>query len=160
MSFSVLHSLPCPASSLKFTMESQGLKAEKPPCSHGGEMDPEDVMLVKQIGPRRTTTAWFLLQEASEIVTGTAPGGSEGKDFACNGCLISGSGRFPGEGNGYPLQYFCLENSMNRGAWRATVHGVAMERLILSLSSFHRNQQQKGGDGGAGGCCPVGTDFQ
>ena len=33
-------------------------------------------------------------------------------------------GRSPGEGNGYPLQYFCLENSMGKGAWWATVHGV------------------------------------
>ena len=38
---------------------------------------------------------------------------------------ISGLGRSPGEGNGYPLQYSCLENSMDRGAWWATVHGVA-----------------------------------
>ena len=40
--------------------------------------------------------------------------------------LIPGSGRFPGEGNGSPLQYLCLEKSMDRGAWRATVHGVVM----------------------------------
>ena len=38
---------------------------------------------------------------------------------------IPESGRFPGEGNGNPLQYSCLENPMNRGAWQATVHGVA-----------------------------------
>jgi len=38
---------------------------------------------------------------------------------------ISGLGRFLGEGNGNPLQYSCLGNSMDRGAWRATVHGVA-----------------------------------
>ena len=38
--------------------------------------------------------------------------------------LIPGLGRFPGEGNGYPFQYSCLENSMERGAWWATVHGV------------------------------------
>ena len=38
--------------------------------------------------------------------------------------LIPGSGRSPGEGNGIPLQYSCLENSMDRGAWKATVHGV------------------------------------
>ena len=38
---------------------------------------------------------------------------------------IPGSGRFPGEGNGYSVQYSCLENSMDRGPWRATVHGVA-----------------------------------
>ena len=53
------------------------------------------------------------------------------KKPTCNGGdpgLISGSGRSPVEGNGYyPLQYSCLENSMNRGAWWATVHGVAIE---------------------------------
>ena len=38
--------------------------------------------------------------------------------------MIPGSGRFPGEGNGNPLQYSCLENSMDRGAWKATVHRV------------------------------------
>ena len=51
-----------------------------------------------------------------------------GKESACNAgdpSLIPGSGRSPGEGNGYPLQYSCLENPMDRGAWRATVHGVA-----------------------------------
>ena len=55
-------------------------------------------------------------------------GGSDGKEFACNaGDLdsIPGSGRSPGERNGYPLQYSCLENSMDRGAWQAIVHGVA-----------------------------------
>ena len=41
--------------------------------------------------------------------------------------LISGLGKFPGEGNGYLLQYSCLENPMGRGAWRATVHNVAKE---------------------------------
>ena len=39
--------------------------------------------------------------------------------------LIPGSGRSPGEGNGNPPQYSCLENPMDRGAWQATVHGVA-----------------------------------
>ena len=38
---------------------------------------------------------------------------------------ISGSGRFPGEGNNYPLQYSCLENSMDRGAREGIIHGVA-----------------------------------
>ena len=41
---------------------------------------------------------------------------------------IPGSGRSPGEGNGYPLQYSCLANSMGRGAWRATEHGAAKSR--------------------------------
>ena len=41
--------------------------------------------------------------------------------------LIPGLGRSPGEGNGSPLQYSCLENPINRGAWQATVHGVTKE---------------------------------
>ena len=52
------------------------------------------------------------------------PGGSDGKECACDARdlgLIPGSGRSPGEGDGYPLQYSCLENPMDRGAWRATV---------------------------------------
>ena len=56
------------------------------------------------------------------------PGSSDSKESASNaGNLgaIPGSGRSPGEGNGSPLQYSCLENPMDRGAWRATVHGVA-----------------------------------
>ena len=58
------------------------------------------------------------------------PGGSVVKNLPSNaGNLgsISGLGRCPGEGNGYPLQYSCLENPMNRGAWQAIVHGVAKE---------------------------------
>ena len=56
------------------------------------------------------------------------PGGSDGKEFASNEGdpgSIPGSGRSPGEGNGNPLQYSCLENLMDSGAWLATVHGVA-----------------------------------
>ena len=52
---------------------------------------------------------------------------SVGKESACNAGelgLIPGLGRFPGERNGNPLQYSCLENPMDRGAWQATVHGV------------------------------------
>ena len=56
------------------------------------------------------------------------PGSSDGKESTCNvGHLgsISGLGRSPEEGHGNPFQYSCLENPMERGAWRATVHGVA-----------------------------------
>ena len=59
------------------------------------------------------------------IPTACFPGGSDGKESACkegDPGLISGLGRSPGEGNGSPLQYACLENPMDRGAWRATVH--------------------------------------
>ena len=54
-------------------------------------------------------------------------GGSDHKESACNTGdldLISGLGRFPGEGNGNPLQYSCLENPLDRGAWWATVYRV------------------------------------
>ena len=56
------------------------------------------------------------------------PGGSDSEEFAYNAGdlgLISGLGRSPGEGHGNALQYSCLENPMNRGAWRAAVQGVA-----------------------------------
>ena len=58
------------------------------------------------------------------------PGGSGVKNPPANAGdtgSIPGWGRTPGEGNGNPLQYSCLENPMDRGAWRATVHGVAKE---------------------------------
>ena len=51
---------------------------------------------------------------------------------------IPGSGRSPGEGNGSPLQYSCLENPMDGGAWWATVHGVAKSWTLLSdFTSLH-----------------------
>ena len=69
------------------------------------------------------------------------PGGSDGKDSPCNAGdtgSIPGLGRSPGEGNGYPLHCYCLENSMDRGVWGATVHEVKewniTEQLTLSLS--------------------------
>ena len=63
------------------------------------------------------------------------PCSSDGKESACNAgdlSSIPGSRRNPGEGNGYPLQYSGLENSMDRGAWQATVHGVAKSQIELS----------------------------
>ena len=63
------------------------------------------------------------------------PGGTESKKSAYNAGdpgSIPGSGRYPGEGNGNPLQYSYLENSTNRGVWRATVHGVPKSQTQLS----------------------------
>ena len=59
------------------------------------------------------------------------PGGSDGSESVYNvgdPGLIPGWGRSPGEGNDNPLQYSCLENPMDRGVWRATVHGVTKSR--------------------------------
>ena len=66
-------------------------------------------------------------------------GGSEGKESTCNAgdlSLIPGSGRSSGEENGNPLQYSCLENPMDRGAWWATVHGVPKSQTGLR-TNFH-----------------------
>ena len=63
------------------------------------------------------------------------PGGSVVKNLLANvgdTGSIPGSGRSPGKGNGIPLQYSCPGNPMNRGAWRATVHGVAKESEMTS----------------------------
>ena len=69
-----------------------------------------------------------ILKGAREKKKEAFPDGSPSEESACNeGDLgsVSGLGRSPGEGNGYPLQYSDLENSTDIGAWRATVHGVA-----------------------------------
>ena len=75
------------------------------------------------------------------------PGGSDGEESACNvgdqGSIL-GSGRSPGEGNGNPLQYSCLENSMDREAWQATAHGVAKSQTNLSDKHTHRLETQLG----------------
>ena len=63
------------------------------------------------------------------------PGGSDGKESACNAGdpdSIPELGRSPGEGKGYPPQYSCLENPVDRGTWRATVHVVAKSWTGLS----------------------------
>ena len=84
----------------------------------------------------------FCLSDDSKLVTGasftyglTFPDGSEDKVSACNSGdpgLIPGLGRSPREGNGNPLQYSCLDNPMDRGAWQATVHGVTKSWTQLS----------------------------
>ena len=71
---------------------------------------------------RVTPTAW-----------GGFPGGSEVKASPCN---VGDLGLIPGEGNGNPLQYSCLENPMDGGVWRATVHGVVKSRTRLSDFTF------------------------
>ena len=63
------------------------------------------------------------------------PGGSDGKESACNErnwSSVPGVGRSPGERNGNPAQYSCLEKSTDRGAWWATVHGLAKSQTQLN----------------------------
>ena len=73
------------------------------------------------------------------LATRGFPGDSEDKASASNAGdpgSIPGLGRSPGEGNGNPLQYSCLENPMDRGAWRAIFHGVAKSRTRLNDFTF------------------------
>ena len=68
------------------------------------------------------------------------PGGSDGKESACSSgdpVSIPGLGRSPGEGNGNPPQYSCLENSMDRGVWRVKVHGFCKEPDTTERLSLH-----------------------
>ena len=77
---------------------------------------------------------WSLASRLSGVIMGF-PGDTDTKESACNARnlgSIPGLGRSPGEGNGNPLQYSCLENPMDRGAWRATVHEVTKSWTWLS----------------------------
>ena len=68
------------------------------------------------------------------------PSSSDGKESASNGRdlgSVSGLGRSPGEGNSNQLQYSCLENSVDRGAWQAIVYGVTKSQTQLSDFHFH-----------------------
>ena len=84
---------------------------------------------------------WFLPAWFSVALHGDLgfPGMSDGKESACNAgdtSLIPGSGRSSGEGNNYPLQYSCLENSVNRGAWWATIHGIMRSQIRLRYRTW------------------------
>ena len=73
---------------------------------------------------------YLIFMTRSEYMWGLS-GVLDGKESACNvgdSGSIAGSERSPEEGNGNPLQYSCLENSKDRGAWKTTVHGVAKSR--------------------------------
>ena len=81
----------------------------------------------------------YLLERFPALFYYCFPGGAEVKASACNAedlGSIPGLARSPGEGNGNPLQHSCLENPMDRGAWWATVHGVAKSRTRMSNFTF------------------------
>ena len=75
-------------------------------------------------------SAMLTMRKARFGKEGSFTGGSDGKESACNARdlgLLPGWGRSPGEGNGYPLQYSCLEEPLDRGVWWAIIHGVTEE---------------------------------
>ena len=136
------------------TTEAYALQQEKPLTREAGTLPLEssprsqlEKACAQQWRPESTSillgthlfflTPTILLRYTSHTIG--FPGGSDSKVSVCNvGDLgsIPGSGRFPREGNGNPLQYSCLENPMDRGAWLAIVHGVAKSWRRLSDFSF------------------------
>ena len=107
-------------------------------------VDWESTHAMSQAKPSVVKTLWAHCEHSPHmpvifVCSVRFPGGSEVKASACNVGdlgLIPGSGRSPGEENGNPLQYSCLENPVDGRAWWATVHGVAKSRIWLSDFTF------------------------
>ena len=102
----------------------------------------QDITTRKTIALTIWTFVGKVMSLLFNMLSRTSPCGSDGKASAYNAedpGLIPGSGRSSGEGNGNPLQYSCLENPMDEGAWWAAVHGVAKSRTRLSdfTLTFH-----------------------
>ena len=88
-----------------------------------------DHIMRKVRGCGKVQGSWEIRQDRGSLC------GSDGEECACSAGdpgLIPRSGRSLGEGNGYPLQYSCLENPVDRGAWWATARGTAKSRTWLS----------------------------
>ena len=117
--------------------QNPGIKIASPatPALHVGSLplSQQGKLCIQWNSSKRETVTDL---ENKLVVTNSGfSGGSDGKEFACNaGKLdsIPGLGRSTGEENGTPLQYSCLENSVDRGAWWAIVHGVPKGRTQLS----------------------------
>ena len=129
-----------PGSSVHGILQARILELAAMPCSRGSSRprDPARISvalaLIGDYAPLRP----FLFLKKYPPPWGF-PGGSEDKASACSAGdpgSIPGLGRSPGEGNGNPLQYSCLENPVDRGAWRATVHRVAKTQTRLHFH-FH-----------------------
>ena len=99
----------------------------------------ENTASISQMNKEPQATEALCLRKGSKGF----PGGASGKEPACqcrrhrSKVSIPGSGRSPGGGHGNPLQYSCLENPMDRGAWQAAVHGVTKSQTRLKRLSTH-----------------------
>ena len=110
------------------------------PCPPPGDFPDPGIKPISLVSPAlaggffTTSTTWHMLTSLLSDPVGF-PRGSDSKESACSAGhmgLIPRSGRSSGDGTGYPLQYSFLENSMDRGAWQATVHGVTKSQTRLS----------------------------
>ena len=138
----------CPHSCLRVLAADPTIASEvagvNPPCStrylcslsftirQRGWAPTREYILLQQIW---ISVLQYILLKYSIYCSSSFTDDSESEKSACNAGYpgsIPRSGRSPGEGNGYPFQYSCLENSMDRGARRATVHGIAKNRTWLN----------------------------
>ena len=96
-------------------------------------------------GVAKSDTTEQLTLSLSFYLCKAFPGGSVGEESACNAgvpCLIPGLEGSPGEGNSNPLQYSCLRNPMDRGAWQTTVNGVEKPRQNLATKQYHHPHRE------------------
>jgi len=116
---------------LEYTAAAKSLQSCPTLCDHMDSSPPgSSVHRILQARIREWVAISFFIG-IYYVHTKGFPGGSVVKESACNAGdtgLIPGLGRSSGEGNGNPLQHSCLENLMDRGAWRAMVHGVSRVR--------------------------------
>ena len=106
--------------SMVFSRQEYWSRLPCPPQGHDNKY-----MVPPDAGIKPKSSVSPALQADSLLKTASFPSSSVSKSSACNAGdlgLIPGLGRSPGEGNGNPLQYPCMENPMDRGAWQATVH--------------------------------------
>ena len=95
---------------------------------------------LQSTGSQRVGHDWVTSPSLIQSARSGFPSGSDGKESACSAGdpgSIPGSGSSPGEGNGNLLRYPCLKNSMDRGAWWATDHGVSELDMTERLTLFH-----------------------
>ena len=128
-----VNSLLAPKGMVQISVERQDQRKNQKPdglCREGEHRTIVKIMLVPFLKGR----GWHI-DKGLDILTDLKSDISDGKASACNTGdlgLIPGLGRYPGEGNRNPLQYSYPQNSMDRGAWWATVHEVAKSRTQLS----------------------------
>ena len=92
-----------------------------------------DWWMDKQLWQVHTMTCWFVLQHESALNTSCREPACQWQDMGS----IPGSGRSPGGGNGNPLKYPCLENATDRGAWRAAVQGLRLNKRSRIQKTTH-----------------------
>ena len=110
----------------------RGAKMFIPQCISGWPIQ-QRILLIKADHPPAGMPHACKFSQVALVVKNLAASEEDVRDAG----VIPGSGRSPGGGQGNPLQYSCLENPMNRGAWWATVHGVTQSRTQLKQLSTH-----------------------